>query len=294
MCLGHGNFHFHGLQKHQCGHAGHETPSANDFTTIAAGETLYRDIDIAGMYNLDTDIYDVFADGSLPYAGDDSLWLSGSAVPFSSNVLELPITSQQSFGTQADKKRKRTTIQSDCSSEQNSVITAANEGCVKLADAAANAATSISAEVMQKYFKDSSESTRSKVAKVFNDVSKECAATPGGTSESFCTDPYSYCSGNLIAYTYWTTGGYEQVRNVYYCPRYFEMMSADSTGCHSQSQASNVLHEMTHALAETDDFGYGFDAIMALSADQAIANADTYALFATGMDVHAKITAIQH
>lgn len=246
------------------------------------------------MYDLDTDLYDVFAEGSIPYADDGSLWLSGHAVPFSSNILELPVTSSQVVD-QAHMKQKRTTIQSDCSSEQNSVITTANQGCVDLANAAAEAATSGSDFILEKYFKDSSDSARSKIAKVFTDVAKECSETPGGTSESFCTDPYSYCSGNLIAYTYWTTGGgygYEPERNVYYCPRYFEMMPQDSNACHSQSQASNVLHEMTHALAETDDHAYGFDDCMALSAEQAIANADTYALFATGkstmpMDVEA-------
>lgn len=233
------------------------------------------------MYDLDNDMYDIFAEGALPYAADDSLWLSGNTLLFSSNVLELPITSAQVVD-QADVKRKRTTIQSDCSSEQSAVIMAANEGCVSLANGAADAATSGPAEMIEKYFKDSSDSTRSKVAEIFKAVSKECAATPGGTSESYCTDPRNFCSGNLVAYTYWTTGGYEEVRNVYYCPRYFDNMPSDSTRCHSQSQASNVLHEMTHALAETDDHAYGFDACMALSAEQAIDNADTFALFATG------------
>ena len=56
--------------------------------------------------------------------------------------------------------------------------------------------------------------------------------------------------------------------------------------CHSQSQATNTLHEMTHALAGTADHAYGMDGIMGLSSEQAVSNADTYALYATGTYSH--------
>lgn len=275
---------FRGIQRYGCAHGAHEGPSRNDFTAIAAGQTLYRDIDLAEMYDLANGLYNIVADGSLPYADGDSMWLSGNSVPFSSNVLELPVTVAQSgMDGQIAMNRKRTTIESSCSSQQNTAISDANEGCVSLANAAADAAISGSAKMFEEYFKDTSESTRNKVADVYRRVANECAATPGGTSTSQCTDPYNYCSGSLIAYTYWSTGySSEPVRDVYYCPRYFDVMPADSTMCHSQSQATNTLHEMTHALAATDDYAYGIDAVLALSSEQAVANADTYALYATG------------
>lgn len=164
-----------------------------------------------------------------------------------------------------------------------SAITTATQGCASLANAAADAALSGSEEMFRKYFKDCSDSTRQKVANVFRSVAKECAATPGGTSTSQCTDPYDYCHGDLIAYTYWTTGGgVAPTRDLYYCPRYFKIMPVQSTGCGQQSQATNTLHEMTHAVAQTSDFAYGMDGILELRAEEAVANADTYALFAGG------------
>jgi deuterolysin len=56
--------------------------------------------------------------------------------------------------------------------------------------------------------------------------------------------------------------------------------------CHAQDQATTTLHEFTHAPGVyspgTEDNGYGYDAATALSADAALNNADSYALYANG------------
>ena len=111
---------------------------------------------------------------------------------------------------------------------------------------------------------DSSESTRSHVAEVFQAVAKECSNTPGGQTTSHCSDGMNHCSGNVLAYTYWSGYSQDQAGEVFYCPSYYSLPQ-DGTYCHAQTQGGNVLHEMTHAVAGTDDLGYGYDAIVQLS-----------------------------
>ena len=56
--------------------------------------------------------------------------------------------------------------------------------------------------------------------------------------------------------------------------------------CHAQDQATTTLHEFTHAPGVyqpgTEDLGYGYDAASQLSAQDALNNADSYALYANG------------
>lgn len=195
--------------------------------------------------------------------------------------MELPVTTDKAEKLVHAQLVRRTTFESDCSSEQLASVTAATEDCASMAKAAANAATSGDAAFLEKYFMDSFESTRSKVAEVFQAVAKECQNTPGGSSTSHCTDQMNHCSGNVLAYTYWQGYGTEQAGEVYYCPSYYNLPS-DGSYCHGQTQGGNVLHEMTHAVAGTDDLGYGYDAISMLSTEQALMNADTYTLYAQG------------
>lgn len=212
------------------------------------------------------------------------MWLSEDALSFNSNTLKLPVTVGKSH-----LEIKRTTIQSDCSAEQQSAITTANQECARLANAAAEAATSGNDKIFQQYFKDTSESTRSQVASVYRAVAAECEKTPGGSTTTYCSDPRGNCGDDwLLAYTYWQGSGSSQTGETYYCPRYFTDMSDESQQCHQQSRATNTLHEMTHAVAATNDAAYGIDDILGLSSNQAVNNADTYALFATGENVRWK------
>jgi len=258
--------------------------SDEDFTSIAAGQTIYQDLDIAEFYSLDDSIYDISAQNNLPYAEANSTSLTGDSLPFTSNVLSLSINGSEAAAVPKALSKldlKRSTVQSDCSSSQAAAITAGNSGCASLASAAADAATSGSADMFATYFKTAS---RAIVAANFRAVAKECAATPGGTSTSYCTDKYSMCGGNLLAYTIWKGTAPSQVGSTYYCPRYFQtsILPAKSSQCHEQSQATNTLHETTHAVFGTKDVAYGYSAITRLSAAQAVVNADTYALYATG------------
>lgn len=89
-----------------------------------------------------------------------------------------------------------------------------------------------------------------------------------------------YCEDNVLAYTI-------PSKNVIVnCPIFYSALTALTTTCHKQDQATTTLHEMTHAPGTyspgTDDNGYGYAAATALTAAKALANADTYALYANG------------
>lgn len=273
------------------------------FTTIASGQTITNDFDIAEYYDLYDESYDVFANGNLPYAHANSTRLSGHYLPFSSNKLLVAVDAAQAKQVvKAINKldlKKRTTVESDCSSDQQSAITAASKNCATLASAAADAACSGSADTFQSYFKDTSTTTRNKVADLFREVADECGSTPGGVSESSCTDPQGSCGGNLIAYTVWSEtygasgGTTNRNEKIYYCPLYFSMPASTPEQCHQQCRGSNTLHEMTHAVGSTKDVAYGYQAVMRLSTSQALDNADTYALYANGKSSprhHAAVT----
>jgi len=262
--------------------------SRQAFTPIAAGQTINQDIDIAEFYDLSDDTYNISTDGFLPYAEENSTQLGGNSLRFRSNELSIVVDGVKARQTTKAVDRltvKRVALEADCSTSQRSALAAANTKCASMALAAAQAATSSSAKMFEQYFRDNSSSTRSTVATHYQNVAKDCSST-GGPTTSYCSDTYGYCSGDLLAYTIWQNTGKAansgRIGTIYHCPRYFNDLLAVPTQCHEQSQATNALHEETHAVAGTVDVAYGFSGISKLSSSQAIQNADTYALFANG------------
>jgi len=152
-----------------------------------------------------------------------------------------------------------------------------------MASAAADAAESGPAETFETFFKDTSQSTRQAVAASFRKVAEECSSTPGGTGKSYCTDEHGTCGGGLLAYTYWQNTYSGSVGSTYYCPVYYSTIPAKGIRCDDQSQASNTLHETTHAVLATRDIAYGLANVKALSGSQALHNADSYTYYAIGM-----------
>jgi len=280
---------FHGVSKEVDMY--HCNMSRDAFTPIVAGQTIDQYLDIAEFYHLEQSIYNISATGFLPYADEGSTQLSGTPMPYLSNQLSIAVDADKARQTTKAIDNfpvaKRVTIESDCSDLKKSALVAANTKCVSMANAAAEAATSGDATVFETYFKDSSSSTRSKVAANFQAVAKDCGANPVGDTTSHCTDPYSYCTGDLLAYTIWkdtdSLVNSGRTGTIYHCARYFNDLPAAPEQCHEQSQATNTLHEETHAVAGTEDHAYGYTAIKELSASDALTNADTYALYANGM-----------
>jgi deuterolysin len=175
---------------------------------------------------------------------------------------------------------KRTAIQGDCSGTKLTAIRTALSNCNRLATAAATAATSGSASTFQTYFKTTASGTRSTVAARLRAVASDCASTTGGKTRTYCTDVYGGCASGVLAYTL-PSNNY-----IAYCPLFFNQLPALTGSCHAQDQATTVLHEETHAPAVyspgTQDNGYGYSAATSLTAARALANADSYALYANG------------
>jgi deuterolysin len=134
------------------------------------------------------------------------------------------------------------------------------------------------------------EASRKTVAERFTAVAADCKTTASGPTRTYCTDVYNGCASNVLAYT---LPAYNYIA---YCPLFFDNLPALTDRCHSQDQATTVLHEETHApdvyAPGTLDNAYGYNAAMELSSKDAINNADTYALYANGMSskqVHSNI-----
>jgi deuterolysin len=253
--------------------------SQNDFTPIASKQTIDHDVDVADIYNLEAGNWHVSTKSLIPYAEEDSFELSGESLPFLSNQLLLALDAKH----ETDRTMlKRTTIQSDCSGDQNTSVVNANKECARMANAAAQEAESGSEDTFNTFFKTTSESARKQVAEGFRKVADECATTPGGTSTSSCTDQKHICSGNLLAYTSWKEQDGNTEGQTYYCPRYFNELPATGEQCEYQNQGSTTLHEMTHALLSTEDITYGLENCKSLSSSQALVNADSYTFYAIG------------
>lgn len=266
---------FHGISKQACGQV---NLSQSAFTPIAAQQTLEYDVDVVDLYDLDVGAYNVSLDGYIPYAEEGSTELTGKSLPLLSDQLSLSVNATTSSHR---TELKRNTLQSDCSSSQSTAVTNANKACARMATAAAEAAESGSDSAFQEFFMDNSQSTRSQVAASFRKVAQECSSTPGGTGTSYCTDQRGECGGGLLAYTYWQDlGGDSHVGTTYYCPIYFSTLAPADGGCNDQSQASNTLHETTHAVLATRDIAYGLQNVKGLSGIQALQNADSYTYYA--------------
>ena len=254
--------------------------SQSDFTPIAPHQTLEYDIDVADLYDLSIGAYNVSIDPYLPYANEGSTDLTGRSFPLFSDPLSLLVNTKSP--TQRTEL-KRNTLQPDCSPSQRTAVSNANNACARMANLAAEAATSGSEATFQEFFKDTSPSTRSHIAAQFRKVAAECSSTPGGTGTSFCTDQKGECGGGLLAYTYWQDQGNDRHSGTtYYCPIYFETLRVEDAGCDDQSQASNTLHETTHAVLGTRDIVYGLEGVRGLEAGQAVLNADSYTYYAIG------------
>ncbi|KAI0411750.1 neutral protease [Xylaria grammica] len=242
------------------------------FQTIKAGKTVSATFDAAELHDLSAGgAYDIVSKGALQYAAAGSNKIAGS-VPYSSNVLTAKVDGTKASAAFKSFRAKRETVQDDCSGDELDATVNAINGAASLAQAAAEAAGSDD-DKLNEYFH--STDVRDQVVDVFNKVADETASTSSGAAY-YCTDVYSSCSDGVLAYT---LPSEDYIVN---CPLFFSDLPAASSECHAQDQQSTALHETTHLseIAGTDDNGYGYDAATALSTEDALNNADSYALFA--------------
>lgn len=261
----------------------YDNPAPESFRAIHPHETLAIEVELSELYDLDVDgPYDVSTAGRIYYAEANSTELTGKAMTFNSNRLSFHVDSFKSrmHSKAVDRIARRTEIQSDCTDDKLDAIHLALDNCVSLATSAASNATSGSSSKFEEYFKTTDNSTRQTVSERLTAVAGDCNATASGPTRTYCSDVYNGCSSNVLAYT---LPAYNYIA---YCPLFFNNLPALTDQCHNQDQATTMLHEETHApdvyAPGTLDNGYGYDAATALSADDALNNADTYALYANG------------
>ncbi|KAH8591550.1 metallo protein-like proteinase [Bisporella sp. PMI_857] len=253
------------------------------FVSLAVGASYETTITPAAVHDLTAGGEFTFvAEGAIPYALADSTELSGLAIPFKSNVLTVHVDGAAAalVPRAVSALDKRSVIQSDCTGSRGTATRTAFSNCRTLALAAASAARSGSATKFSEYFKTTATATRTTVANRLTAVANECGSTTSGATRQYCTDVYGYCSSNVLAYTL-------PAQNVVVnCNLYFSALPALTSTCHAQDQATTTLHEFTHAPGVyspgTVDNGYGYAAATSLSASRALANADSYALYANG------------
>jgi deuterolysin len=249
---------------------------SDDFVALAAGESKEITVETAALHSLNEGgDFDVFAKGLLPYAEEASTEITGS-LGYESDKLTMSIDGAQAATVaKAIDLTKRSSVGSSCTGTKLTAVRTALSNCAKLATAAASAATS--GTKLTTYFKTTS--TASTVAARLRAVSSDCSGATSKTTTN-CNDQYQGCSSNVLAYTV------PSASYITYCPIFFSELPALARSCHAQDQATTVLHEETHANSVyspgTEDNGYGYAAATALSANAALNNADSYALYANG------------
>ncbi|PNY29926.1 Neutral protease 2 [Tolypocladium capitatum] len=247
------------------------------FQPVAAGQSVEVEFDIAEVHDLSAGgTYGIHAAGRLPYAKRGETKISGS-VSYSSNELEAVVDGKQAAGLLLSFM-KRAHVQ-DCDDGRLAALKTAISNCKRLASAAHDAAESGPDSRMNEYFKSSSRSTRSAVSDIYNKVRDQCSSADSGSKAS-CNNDHGQCDKGALAVT--TDGEY-----MVFCNEFFNDLPAVANTCHTKSQATSFLHETTHlrAVAGTEDLAYGYDDLRKLSAEDAIRNADTFALFANAVDL---------
>ncbi|CEJ57942.1 Putative Penicillolysin [Penicillium brasilianum] len=251
-------------------------------TTLAAGETLEDEFDIAATSDLSQGGLVVLrSSGLVPLVNEGAV---SGYLPYRSNDLKIDVDAVKAARVnKAVKPLNRRTQESCSNASRKSALEKALRNAASLATAAAKAAQSGSASKFSEYFKTTDSSTRQLVAARLNAVAKEAQSTTSGGTKYYCTDVLGYCETNVLAYT---LPSQNVIAN---CDIYYSELPALASSCHRQDQATTSLHEFTHAPAVyspgTDDLGYGYSAATALSTNDAINNADTYALYANAINL---------
>ena len=253
------------------------------FKTIKAGETIEVEIELAELYELsETGTYSVSTAGGFLYAEEGSTELTGDVLAYSGEAISVDVDSEKAAGIQTavSKLSKRTIVQSDCTGTRGTAIRTAISNCRSLASNAATAAASGSATRFNTFFKSTATSVRNTVAARFRAVANDCGSTTSGSTRTYCSDVYGACSAGVLAYTL------PSANVIAYCTTFFNQLTPLTRTCYGQDQATTVLHESTHAPGVyspgTVDNAYGYSASTRLTSSQAVANADSYALFAGG------------
>ncbi|KAL4749831.1 hypothetical protein BDW72DRAFT_213799 [Aspergillus terricola var. indicus] len=249
-------------------------------TSLAPGASFEDEFDIATTADLSSGgPVTIRSQGTVPLVKDKSI---RGRIPYTSNELTIEVDGAEAAKIATVGSKVKRTELSGCSGDRGDALETALKNAASLATKAASAASE-GGEAFTTFFKDDSSSTRETVAARLKAVAEEAGSTSGGSTTYYCTDSLGYCEQNVLAYT---LPSQDLIAN---CDIYYSELPALADTCYDQDQATTTLHEFTHAPGVyspgTEDLGYGYDAATALDTDDALNNADSYALFANAINL---------
>ncbi|KAK0189988.1 hypothetical protein F5146DRAFT_647057 [Armillaria mellea] len=247
--------------------------SDSAYTTIPSGENVTVEHNVAGLYDFasagkGTFVFEPITDFRVVGA-DERVASQLSAVKAIAEVIEVEVTSEVT-----KRSLKRST--DVCANETLS-------GFINASYVEAKELASISLD----YISTLGNSTNNTMTAYFgtnpaqNVTDKlQLVADENDPSRTLnCLDEYGVCDGNVIAYTVIDT------TDIYFCGIFFDEVPAtdlctgNTTVAARNIRGGTLLHELTHAVADTVDVTYGCATDQRLTAAQQIQNADNFNCF---------------
>jgi deuterolysin len=176
---------------------------------------------------------------------------------------------------------RRGTVDVDtCTKDQNAEVDAAVKRAASLSTAAADAAVNGDARIFEYYFRTTDTATRQEVAARFEAIANETSSVGGGKVTYNCGNGLTQSDcGDALAYAV------PSKNMVVNCPSWY-IIVPETDDCGGKDQGLAMIHELTHLgdvySPPATDIAYGYDAIVSLSKEDAIVNADTYLYYASG------------
>jgi peptidyl-Lys metalloendopeptidase len=239
-------------------------PQAEDYLTLAAGESLSRTVSLA-------ESYDFSQTGSYTLGYAEAI--HGDAAQFTSNHLTVWAEGRPQVIPEEAGERIVTAFSvstTSCSSSQTSSISSAFSSATSYANAALSYLNNTTPGNTARYrtWFGSYTSTGWNTAKSHYSAIYSAYTTKAVVVSCACTD-------SAYAYVYPT-----QPYKIYVCNAFW---SAPTTG--TDSKAGTLVHEMSHfnVVASTDDWAYGQSACKSLATSnpsKALDNADSHEYFA--------------
>lgn len=255
-----------------------------DFQPIAPGTTVDAEFDIAETFDLEAGEFKISAEGSLPFSTPDCTGIAG-VIPYKSNEITIKVSEPSSASTVASIQRRGILDADTCTAEQKTIVNTAVKRAASVSSAAADAALNGDARLFEYYFRTTDTATRKEVAARFKAIANEAASGNKGNVTFDCGHgmEQSECGKGALAYA---VSGVNLIVN---CPGWY-VMTDKTDDCGGKDQALAMIHELSH-LSDvyspgTGDMAYGYDAIINLSKEDAVLNADTYLYYASGEFSH--------
>ncbi|KAI0820698.1 Metalloprotease [Trametes gibbosa] len=246
------------------------------FVIIPAGETILVEHQVAPLYN-----FEKLGAGAFEFEPITTFQVvEKDAEPrtYRAHAQNVKVNVKQDVAKRglAAAHNKRARVSCSSSSQNSFISTSYSEGKSLASIASSYVATHGADTLFRSYFGTTSLLTRKTVL--------QAVANENSSSRTLnCNDPYGACTSGVIAYTLISS------TNVYFCSLFFQEVTSSrlcsgTTVAARNVRGGTVLHELTHALSDTDDVGYGcsFDQNLGrTSPGQAAINADNYNCFAT-------------